>query len=915
MFRLLRSGVIFFFLGVVITMTTVSCRQAKYVPDGQYLLKSNEIAFNYVNEESVWVVEETFEGIDESEMLDFVRPEPNKKAKLFLYNRVDSTNYQRQIEKRVKKNTKKNEKFKAEENEINQKRIAKAKEKGLDQYKHKTIEPKPVKLGFRNTIRNKMGQAPVLTDTFKIRKSGEQLDIYMRKQGYFGASVVDTVIYDERKKKAFVRYVVTPGNPYIIRAITFDSIPANKTHIRHYQGYLKQDSPKLKIGDPLVEARLDYDRERYTHYCRNKAGYFGFDKNYVSYKVDTTLGNYGVSIQIFIKDKYLPHPTIPDSSIKVPHQTYKIKSVTFNLHNPDAISFRNYQAYQERLKILGLDSMVNNKFRLLDTVNLDIKGKYLFNEKPFIRPELIDFQNFLEVNKYYEDYYVERTYGTLVKLDVFSTVTTHIELDPLAPQSPFVHIKYDLVPGKKQSFLLEPRAANTNGVLGINGTVSYTNRNLVRGAQRLKISFTGSIEAQPAIAPTDTISSATGLERLSQVINTFEWAPVVQLRFPKLWPLPAVIIRNMSKRSYPSTNVYTTVNFQQRAEFARQLAELSHEWSFKVEQTQEFKFNFINFKYVRLVKDPGFIASLNAINDPGLINSYSDHFTTLVSGTFHYNNTNSENRRHVGRQMDEQKRKRLDVIHDFLLTVTESGGVIDLMGVGKGNLDTNNLRTFLGIPFTQFVKIESQYVYKFKLTKRHDVVYRLVAGFGSAYRNSPSMPYEQSFFAGGSNDIRAFVAKSMAPGGTRKYEDLTLTRTQIGDIKLEANIEWRFDMTDWIEGALFVDAGNIWMLANDSTSTSDSTVFRWKTFPSQMALGGGFGIRADLDFLIVRIDLAMPLYNPYLPSGERWITDPHTTFFNWHDVDGNGKIETGTGDHDWSRPFSPKIVFGIGYPF
>ena len=913
-----------------IVLLSEGCRQAKYVPDGAYLLKSNEVFFE-VSKDSTLVLEDELDQMAASDLLDFIRPEPNKKFKLLLYNRVDSARYERKVEKRTAKYLRINKEIEDKENKINKKRIDKARRKGSTVYKHKTIEREEVKYGFRSTIRNKMGQAPILLDTFKVRKSTEQLRIFMRKQGYFSASVRDSVISNERKKKAWVQYVISPGRPHIIRSVGFDSIPANKMLMTYYTKYLKHDDSLLIPGMRLVEPTLDLDREKFTHYCRNECGMFGFNKNYVTFEVDTTVGEYQADVTIFIKDKYVPHPNIKDSTIKIPHLTYQVASVTFNLHNPDSISFKDYDAYLAKIHSKWTSPYRNGHFILLDTTNLGLAGKYLYNEKPFIKPQIVDFQNFLEVTskekpRYYKDYYVDRTYGTLNKLDIFSSITPYIELDSVNPKLAVVHVRYDLVPAKKQSFLIEPRASNTNGILGINGTVSYGNKNVARGAQRLKISFTGSLEAQPDIAPSQDTSQTT-LERVSQYINTFEWGPVVNLRFPKLWPLPNFIIKKMSKRSYPTTNINAAVNFQRRSEFSRQLAELSHEWSFKGEQTKEFKYNLINFKYVQLNKTPGFIANLATINDPGLINSYSNHFTTLVAGTFHYNNTNSEKRRHAGRDhhLHQHERKKLDVIHDFTVTITESGGVIDLLGVGKNHIDPETgLRTFLNIPYTQFVKFDAQYIYNYTVNKKHNLVFRLLGGLGNPYRNSPSLPYEQSFFAGGSNDIRAFVAKSMAPGGTRKYEDLDLTRTQIGDIKMEANLEWRFNLIDPLEGALFVDAGNIWMLAKPGTPVGDSTVFRWNNLLSQTALGTGFGLRADLGFLIVRLDMAFPLYNPYLPATERWITDKHTTFFNWHDLNGDGdinynqitkKYDEDEGDHPWSRPFSPKFVFGIGYPF
>lgn len=865
--------------------------------------------------------------LDGTDMLDFVRPEPNRKYKLFLFNRVDSTRYKKQTTKRKKKYAKKNEKRAAKEEGINKKRIEKAKNKGKDRYKHKTIEPKDVKLGFRNTIRNNMGEAPVLLDTFRIRKSREQLEIYLKKHGFYNGHVQDTIIYNQKKRKAIVEYRVHAGAPYVIKEIRFDTVGTHEVAelINMYDRYREKETTLLHVGDVLDENKLDEERTRYSAFCRDQGAYFGFNKNYVNFRVDTTLGNGDVSVELYIRDRMIPSPDNPDSLIRIPHMKYKVKDVLFRLHNPDTISFKDFAAFKRRCDLMGLPYETQGKYTLLDTIDLGTRGLYLFNEKPFVKPDLIDFQNFLESRNWYKDYYVERTYRTMNKLDIFSSITPQIEVDPENPTGRFVNVTYDLVPAKKQSFLLEPRAANTNGILGISGTVSYTNKNLWRGAQRLKIALTGGLEAQPAIvAVADSIQQEkTALERAQDVINTFEFGPVVNITFPKLVPLPDAWTKKMSKRLYPSTDIFTTVNLQKRAEFSRRLAEFSHTWSFKETKTKVWKINLLNFKYVILDKQPFFEQSLQTISDPGLLNSYSDHFSTQIGGSFHYNNLNSDFR-------------KKDNIHDVKIGIVSSGGLVDLYGIGKNAIDSIagpggdslGVRTFLGVPYTQFLKGDIQYIYNHALRNGNKLVSRFVAGIGYAYKNSVSLPYEQSFFAGGSNDHRAFVAKSMAPGGTRKYENDSLTQTQIGDIKIGMNLEYRFNMTESIEGAFFTDIGNIWMLKNKWSEDGDPAIFRWSSFYKQMAVGAGFGVRLDLDFLIIRADVASALYNPYLPAGERWFLQEKPQFWSYYDsyVNKNGTTiyyqddnESGAyekaKDRPYSRPHFPKLTIGIGYPF
>ena len=189
------------------------------------------------------------------------------------------------------------------------------------------------------------------------------------------------------------------------------------------------------------------------------------------------------------------------------------------------------------------------------------------------------------------------------------------------------------------------------------------------------------------------------------------------------------------------------------------------------------------------------------------------------------------------------------------------------------------------------------------------IAYRFLAGAGYAYGNSPSLPYEESFFAGGSNDIRAWSARTVAPGGTQTWRDTNATNTQISDMRLELNVEYRFQFSEFIKAAVFMDAGNIWKLQDDPENTEDDLSVFGKDFINQVAMGAGFGLRLDFDFFIVRLDAAIPVHNPYMFDGERWI---------WEDRNKYKTILNTLPDshvNSLKRPFSPTLSFGIGYPF
>ena len=313
------------------------------------------------------------------------------------------------------------------------------------------------------------------------------------------------------------------------------------------------------------------------------------------------------------------------------------------------------------------------------------------------------------------------------------------------------------------------------------------------------------------------------------------------------------------------------------------------------------KIQWQSFNFVRLDKSTEFQTLLAQLNDPFLINTYNDHFSNKFEYEFTYNN----------QRVNSEEGKKNYIFGTA--TTSTSGFLFDRLGVGENSLDNTGLKQILGVPFTQFVRADFDIRYYMNLLKarpyRQIIAYRLLAGVGYAYGNSPSLPYEKSFFAGGSNDIRAFQARTMAPGGTQTWRDTNSTNTQVSDMRLEFNVEYRFQFSDLLKAAIFVDAGNIWKLIDDPDNPDDDLSVFSSNFMEQVALGGGFGFRFDFDFFIVRLDLSVPIHNPYMFKGERWLWEQRTQYEETLNNLPENYVQT------LNRPFRPTLSFGIGYPF
>jgi hypothetical protein len=925
-----------------------ACRQAKYVPDGEYLykVKTKSLPWNHHKKTIHFITNVsdstlTYSGSDDlvyvGDLYSIVKPQPNRGVRLAVYNSIDSAKMNRQIERKKLKTTRINAKKTAKENSINKKRNEEAKSKGKDYFFQKKIKRKKEKTGWRFWVVNKMGEKPILSDSSKVVKTNEQINIYLKKKGFYNSYVKDTIIYNEKKKKAYPRYSVYTGVPYKIGEIKFDSLKENSGFAYQYSRMNRKKGEILRTGDLFDSDKLDIERERFSKFCRDEA-YFGFNKNYIAFLIDTNFNNHTANVYIKIKPKLIESPSNPDEFVKIRHSTFMVSSVVYNIHNKDSLSFKDFTAYKKRLNTLGLDFSRGN-YPLLDTLHYidtiyfkDLefnnrvifgsnnrndtvvinKGTFIYNEELAVNPMLLDNQNFLEINMpdygvgrdkgqngWYKEYYIERSYRRMLGLDVFSTITPTVIVDQDYPLT-MTKVTYDLTPSKKHLFSIQPRGTNSNGFLGVSAAINYTNKNLFGGAEKLKVSFTGGLESQPIIFETNS-GTTGGSDRL---LNTFEISPKISLEFPKLVPLPMSIQKTLSKRMYPSTIFDLSYNYQQRTDFDRSISEFAYSWKYNEGKSQVFQIKWQSFNYVKINKTAFFEQALDQLNDPFLTNSYSDHFSNKFQLIFTFNNQRIQNET-VNKKGGSKKGYIFNVA-----TYTQSGLIEDKNGVGANNLSADNLKQIFNVPFTQFFAFNNELRGYYKLTRTKSLAARFISAIGYAYGNSPSLPYEESFYAGGSNDVRAWEARTMSPGGYKAWKDTSSSNTQIGDVKLELNLEYRFQFSDVLKAAWFIDAGNIWKLQDDPTTPDDDlSVFSFSTFQKQLAIGGGFGLRIDFDFFLIRLDLAIPLYNPHMFEGEKWIWESRElydaevlTLPEWYSTDLNG-------------PFAPRLNIGIGYPF
>jgi hypothetical protein len=352
-----------------------------------------------------------------------------------------------------------------------------------------------------------------------------------------------------------------------------------------------------------------------------------------------------------------------------------------------------------------------------------------------------------------------------------------------------------------------------------------------------------------------------------KVNPAYEMGLDISYTLPRFYPL---FLFNSGKKSLPKTTITTGYNLFNRLDLYR-LNSLYANFGYRWSRTDRLShiFNPIELIFTQIPessKSPEFLDYLE--ENPGVQRSFDEQFIVGSSYEFTYQPTTT-------RRNEFFIRGGIDLAGNLL-----NG----LYSVSGAETDSTGSYTLFGVPFSQYLRTRIDLRYSFGLNARSKLVTRFSTGIGIPLGNSDALPYIKQFYVGGTNSLRSFIARSVGPGTETPpegYNDLT------GDIRLEGNLEYRFTIAGSLKGALFMDAGNIWLYKEDPSRPNGE--FHFDTFLKEIAISSGWGLRWDFDFLVARLDFAYTLRTPYLPAGERWATD--INFWN------------------------PAINIAIGYPF
>lgn len=468
-----------------------------------------------------------------------------------------------------------------------------------------------------------------------------------------------------------------------------------------------------------------------------------------------------------------------------------------------------------------------------------------------IRPKVLRELTTLAPGQIYDEDEVNNTYSRLSALKVFSTV--NIGMTP--KDTNLVDCSISLNQSKLQGIKINLEASsNSSGLFGISPQLSYYHNNVFRGGETLNLSFMGNFQF-----------------KFNDSVRSNEFGVSGGLSFPKFFPLPYRLFTG----TIPRTDVNISYNYQNRPEYTRNIISTSYGYSGNVKNRFFYQAYPLQMNIVRLFDlDPEFYASL--ADDPFLRNAYQDHFD-LGSGLMMYYTTDAES---IPKSSFFYTRFQFDI----------AGNILSCFN-GLMKHDANGSRMIWNTPYSQFVRGEITLgrTWIFGRNSGQAIATRFLAGAGYAYGNSTALPFEKHFYAGGSNSLRGWQARTVGPGLSQMDKSFVIPN-QTGDMKLEANIEYRFNMFWKVAGALFIDAGNIWMLRSSGEGNSYESMFMWDTFAESIAANWGAGLRLNFGFLLLRFDMGIKIHDP--ARMQKWVTPDQ-----WFKRDGFA------------------VHFGVGYPF
>ena len=680
------------------------------------------------------------------------------------------------------------------------------------------------KKGIGKWLFDRFATTPVLISKVNPGLRAEVATDILKYYGYFNGTVETEVLTDRKNPKK----ADVVYRIHFGEPYIYDSI--NYTRFPHAVDSIIGSSLRsafVKSGMQFNAAAMEEERTRISTLLRNN-GYFNFQPGYLNYLADTinTPGKVNLRMQA-VKN-------IPPKA----YSTYRIGNISIRVTD-SGNSTMTGRLKGDTLKRTGISYIYNSK-------KIPVRVGALLRNIQLRRGEL------------YSQEKQQNATTLLYQMNIFSNV--NFSMSP-RKESDTLDVNITAQLDKPYDFTFELNATTkSNSQIGPGSKITLARKNVFRGGETLKLSLTGSYEWQ-----TDK-----NVKGRAAVINSWEMGADVSLSFPRLF-IPGINRRHLRVPGSTSLRVYT--DQMNRSGFFR-IIHAGGDATYRINSSSTSTHTLTPFRltYDMLLKTTAKFDSIAAANR-AIENSFRDQFIPAMQYTYTYDESKT---RHSNKTWVET-------------SITSAGNITSLIYWAFGQPLDKRDKHILKNPYAQFIKATAEVRELWKIDKNNYIATRLMLGAIHSYGNSLYPPYSEQFYIGGANSLRAFTVRSVGPGSYRPASnDRYSYLDETGTFKLEMNVEYRFRLFADLHGALFVDAGNIWLLKRDPERPGGE--LRLKTFAEQIALNTGVGARYDLGFLVLRVDFGLGLHAPYKTKRSGYFNlNPLKDGFAWH--------------------------FGIGYPF
>ena len=688
---------------------------------------------------------------------------------------------------------------------------------------------------WMNRFLRRIGDAPVLYSEREAIRTQEELTKAVQNMGYMSATVEKNL--RTKGKKAYLSYSVHTGKPYTVRSINWDIRDEKIAEL------LKQDATKSKLhtGMLMNVAVLDLERDRITNYL-SQNGYYRFTKDFITYTADSIKNSYQIDLTLHLhKRRSL------DGNETLSHKQYRIGKVSF---------IADFDL---------LNSASVNGINISDS--LHCKGfPIYFNDKLFLRPKILVDNNRIVQGKLYNSHDVQRTYENFGRLGALRY--SNVRFAESEKDSTALSTYVLLTKNKLKSVIFEIDGTNTAGDLGAAAAVSFQHRNLFKGSETFQVKFRGAFEAISELQPGYRDN------------NYQEYGVEANLNIPRfLFPF---LSSDYKKRLRATTEFSLQYNYQMRPEFTRTVASgtWSYKWLRKLRTQHKVDLLDVNYLYMPWISEK-FTEDYLGDNANYIVEyNYKDRLIVNSSYNFIYNS---------GRMSTNPfERRSLKSSYSIRFGVEAAGNLLyaysKLTNRSRGE---DGEYALFNIPYAQYLKGDFDFSQTLIIDERNALAYHVGVGLAYPYGNAKLIPFEKRYFSGGANSVRGWSVRDLGPGSFTGDGNFM---NQSGDIKIDASIEYRTKLFWKLQGAAFIDAGNIWTI--NSYENQLGGQFKFSKFYKEIAVAYGVGLRVDLDFFILRFDGGMKAINPQFEKGRNRYPIANPKF---------------------SRDFA--FHFAIGYPF